>query len=163
MWVDCLCIMQGHTAENQEMISNMHKIYAAASLTIVAAHGVVANAGLLGLTEESRSLEPATFCVNGKPLNVSLDPSPKKLWLGDSAWLHRGWTFQEKALSPRCLMLTRANILGMSTVTMLRRQSERAARKPRSVTNGLRGWIFVPRPFWGISRFKCGSLYRGVH
>ncbi|KAF7511722.1 hypothetical protein GJ744_003453 [Endocarpon pusillum] len=110
LWVDCLCIMQSHDVEKQDAIRNMHEIYAGAFVTIIAANGMDANHGLHGVTPESRNFSPATFWIRGVPLIVSLDPFPAKWWLGDTPWLHRGWTFQEKALSPRCLIFTQQQI-----------------------------------------------------
>jgi Heterokaryon incompatibility protein (HET) len=110
MWVDCLCIMQSHDAEKQNIIRNMHEIYARASVSIVAACGANANARLPGLTQGSRNPSPTSFEIQGVPLVVSLDPSPAKWWFGDTPYLHRGWTFQEKALSPRCLIFTQEQV-----------------------------------------------------
>lgn len=110
LWVDCLCIIQSHDAEKQDFIRNMHEIYARASVTIIAACGADASARRPGVTEGSRNLSTAPFDVLDVPLIVSLDPSPAKWWLGDTPWMHRGWTFQEKALSPRCLIFTEEQV-----------------------------------------------------
>ena len=52
----------------------------------------------------------ASVSLANPPIIVSLEPFPAKWWLGDSSWLHRGWTFQEKALPPRCLIFTQQQI-----------------------------------------------------
>jgi Heterokaryon incompatibility protein (HET) len=112
LWVDCLCIIQSHHAEKQNFIRSMHEIYARSSVTIIAAYGTDANAGLPGLTQGSRTLLPDRFWIRNVPLVTSLDPSPAKptWWLGDTPWLSRAWTFQEKAVSPRCIIFTQEQV-----------------------------------------------------
>ncbi|CAH0052756.1 unnamed protein product [Clonostachys solani] len=83
LWVDSLCIQQDGGDEKGRQIAAMDRIYGTALLTIVAASGDNANAGL------------RAYII--APFESTQDIS--KL-----AWSSRGWTFQEKALSRRLLI-----------------------------------------------------------
>ncbi|KAK0715442.1 heterokaryon incompatibility protein-domain-containing protein, partial [Lasiosphaeris hirsuta] len=94
LWVDALCIMQDNHAEKATAISAMDLIYARAALTIVAASGTHANAGLAGLEPHTRDPMPyearARFPESRHEFVVAR-ASPPDL-LRRSAWNTRGWT-----------------------------------------------------------------------
>lgn len=83
----------------------MDLIYTQACLTIVAASGNDASYGLPGISEGSRSSPRAIESVNGtvlmvEPLDSVADYIPM------TTYETRGWTFQERILSVRCLIFT---------------------------------------------------------
>jgi hypothetical protein len=118
LWVDCLCIRQDDEAEKGKFIPHMDLIYGLASVTIVAASGVDADAGLPGVKGHSSTRqEQRPFSINGISLLQTLDQEWKEWrsreqrshiyqYLGDSLWCKRGWTFQEKILSRRALIFS---------------------------------------------------------
>ena len=99
LWVDCLSIVQDETTETiNTTLQAMAHIYASAELTIVAASGEDANYGLPGLT---------------KPLEERAEARRDWRWLTVkfgyplmSAWIRRGWTFQESLFSRRLLIFS---------------------------------------------------------
>lgn len=117
IWVDCLCIMQDDEADQGEFIPQMDSIYGFASVTIVAASGDNADAGLPGIRPNSRTCEQKPFTVKGILLLQTLDPEGSKHkpiehyhYLEDSVWSTRGWTFQEKMASKRALIFTEEQV-----------------------------------------------------
>lgn len=108
LWVDRLCIIQD-SAHKRSQVESMGSIYGAAILTIVAADGVDANAGLKGLGPGSRMVRQATGKV--KPnltLTLSTD-SPGHP--SETIWASRGWTCQEQVLSKRLLVFTHGQVI----------------------------------------------------
>ena len=108
LWVDRFCIIQD-SAHKGSQVESMGTIYGAAILTIVAADGVDANAGLKGIRPGSRMVQQATGKV--KPnLTLALstvspgDPS-------GTIWASRGWTCQEQVLSKRLLVFTHGQVI----------------------------------------------------
>lgn len=85
IWVDCLCIMQDDGADKHRFIPQMDAIFGFAAVTIVAAAGVDAKAGLPGMNPGSRTRVQVPFIVNGVWLLRTLDPE------GPSAWSRGDW------------------------------------------------------------------------
>lgn len=88
-----LCIIQDDHDLKERQINNMAAIYAGAFVTIVAAQGEHADAGLRGIQQGStpRHLHQEIYSITrsyqfAKPL--------RHLVLGTTAWYRRGWTFQ---------------------------------------------------------------------
>lgn len=108
LWVDRLCIIQD-SAHKASQVENMGKVYGAAILTIVAADGIDANAGLKGLRPGSRTLQQVTGKV--KPnLTLTLSTTPPGN-PSETIWASRGWTCQEQVLSKRLLVFTRGQVI----------------------------------------------------
>ncbi|KAI8625947.1 HET-domain-containing protein [Xylariaceae sp. FL1651] len=104
LWVDAICIVQDDDDAKDELIANMDVIYGNAALTIVAASGTHADAGLQVGGQENRAARAVVteqFC---KELTLGVVPSFDSE-LMDSTYAQRGWTYQEACLSPRCLIL----------------------------------------------------------
>jgi Heterokaryon incompatibility protein (HET) len=104
LWVDSLCIVQDDELLKHDLISGMASVYGGAVATILAASGEHAAVGLPGVNENSRLLPhlveiPGTglYLTYRLPLNSIVD---------DSTYNTRGWTFQERLLSRRCLFFT---------------------------------------------------------
>ena len=102
IWVDALCILQDDAVDQALEIAKMPNVYGHALLTIAASRARSANEGFLG----TRSVEAATLafalpyrCKDGNIGAVTLVQSeifPEPIDF-------RGWTFQERLLSPRTI------------------------------------------------------------
>lgn len=103
LWVDGLCIIQ-NSPQKAGQISNMDTIYGAALLTLVAAYGSDANAGLRGVRPGSRVFDQAAATIWHDLTLVAAAPSPGDIT--ESVWATRGWTYQEQLLSQRLLVFT---------------------------------------------------------
>ncbi len=106
LWIDSLCITQDDEKEKLEVISCMDSIYGHAVVTIVAASGNDANAGLPGIHKLRHRMQ-RPFVVNDVILSQTKDPVTRgQSYLGDCTWMTRGWTFQERLFSKRVLIFT---------------------------------------------------------
>ena len=122
LWVDALCIVQDDPDDQSQQIAKMATVYSSAFLTIVAASGDDANAGLPGFGSSNRLYEqqevvvlPPTEQNDGLAVMNTLKayPSHWDEWytrckedVDASKWSQRAWTMQEKALSRRPLVFT---------------------------------------------------------
>lgn len=122
LWVDALCILQDSDSDKKEQISNMDMIYKGARLTVIAASGDNADAGLPGLTPGSRTVRQEEVIVTTPgPANpgFSIITTLSSVTAGSvssphpfskTKWNTRGWTLQERALSLRILTFTEEQI-----------------------------------------------------
>jgi hypothetical protein len=103
LWIDSFCIDQCHSTDKAVQIQQMANIYSHASATICV---LAAHPGL-GLPGISRS-RPVSESFRSQDVTYIRVPEPDSLrrTLRDSAWISRGWTFQEAILSQRCLFFT---------------------------------------------------------
>lgn len=104
LWVDSLCINQNDPADKGRQIPLMGKIYHCATLTIVAACGDDANAGLAGVRIHNRQDTNILLPVDGRIMTITTDILEHQLL--DSKWARRAWTYQEGHMATRCLVLT---------------------------------------------------------
>ena len=102
LWVDKLCIDQDDAKSKHQQISQMHNIYQNATLTIIAAAGEDAGYGLPGVGARMRTAGNTSFRLG--PVDVYSFPSVPSAEIRSSKWATRGWTYQEAALSQRCLV-----------------------------------------------------------
>ncbi|KAI1770148.1 heterokaryon incompatibility protein-domain-containing protein [Hypoxylon cercidicola] len=102
LWVDSICIVQDSPDDKAQQIRVMDGIYSRASLTIVAAAGAHADAGIPGLEPGTRSLPQRTVRVSDDLTLVALHADGHRS-AAATAWSARGWTYQERLLSRRCL------------------------------------------------------------
>lgn len=105
LWVDSLCILQhdefgeNNPSARLSQIEQMDRIFGHAALTIVAADGPDAAAGLTGIsnkaprTQIAREIQPNVNVLLAVQYNSSL-----------GKWDTRAWTLQEKLLSKRMLV-----------------------------------------------------------
>jgi len=104
LWVDSLCIIQDSPEDMGGQISRMNTIYRRAFLTIVAAAGSDANAGLPGISPDLlRRLAPEAS-IND--FDLAAIPEDGEFELNTSTWNTRAWTFQERVLSNSLLRFT---------------------------------------------------------
>ncbi|CZR56913.1 uncharacterized protein PAC_06802 [Phialocephala subalpina] len=100
LWVDTLCIVQDSPRDKMWQIGRMGRIYGGAVLTIIAAAGEDADAGLsLAKYLGQRSDE------HEGSKNLDAEEEFEREMSG-CKWDTRGWTFQEKVLSTRMLIFT---------------------------------------------------------
>jgi hypothetical protein len=84
-------------------IQNMHSVYANAEVTIVAADGANAHAGLAGI---SRPRRIAQIWYDSTDIDVVLQLKEVVHSIEGSPWKSRAWTYQEGLLSKRLLVFT---------------------------------------------------------
>ncbi|KAH8585653.1 heterokaryon incompatibility protein-domain-containing protein [Bisporella sp. PMI_857] len=110
VWIDSLCIIQDDAADWEKEASQMASVYSNAYLTIAASSSADGNGGC-AVWDSERSRGPADVdCVpveadfaptttNYKFRVWTRDPSPTSI--RDDPLQTRGWTLQERELSPR--------------------------------------------------------------
>ena len=103
LWVDKFCIDQHHSNIRQQQIEAMNYIYEQAYVTLVASSSETAHSGLPGVGSTTRRVQPS-LNLQGKRFLSTLPTLPAAL--KGSLWKTRGWTYQEYALSRRCLFFT---------------------------------------------------------
>ncbi|KAH8773677.1 heterokaryon incompatibility protein-domain-containing protein [Diaporthe sp. PMI_573] len=108
LWIDSLCIMQDDRESLDQHIRHMASIFEAASFTIVAADGLDAYHGILGIkgVSDPRTL-PSQVLHLSKRLGLRLRGHLNVL---DSPWGERGWTLQEHIFSKRKLIFVRGSV-----------------------------------------------------
>ncbi|KAH6648703.1 heterokaryon incompatibility protein-domain-containing protein [Truncatella angustata] len=102
IWIDSLCIIQDSETDKAKQLAAMDQIYSRAALTIVAAGGDSANAGLPGLHPGSRHITQNIAEYSPELILMSLQPDCQ-VALETTTWNSRGWTYQERLLSRRYL------------------------------------------------------------
>ena len=105
IWVDSLCIIQDSKDDLEFQIPLVGYIFAKSLVTIVAASGDHNDVGLPGINGWQRQTSPGRLqqlqVVQPHPFQFGILP-----YLGGTVWETRGWTYQEKILSRRCLVFT---------------------------------------------------------
>ena len=104
LWIDVLCIIQDHKDHKEAQITRMGHIYSAAVMTIAAAGGKDVQASLPGVKPHSRFRHQISETI-GKETLANILPRSKSA-IKNSTWNDRAWTFQERILSRRCLIVT---------------------------------------------------------
>jgi hypothetical protein len=103
LWVDALCLLQNDDEDVRLGVSAMDLIYESSYLTIVAADGHDADAGLPGVVSGSRETRRNTMCQVTPTLNLGIHIELDAL-LRKSAYYTRGWTYVALSpSSPRCV------------------------------------------------------------
>lgn len=119
LWVDALCIIQNDQNDKADQLKAMGHIYRCASFTIVAASGEDAGAGLPGLRPGTRFFQQEEVLVahateSNPAMSLMTTCNPKRSanvhYMEDTKWNTRGWTFQERYLSNRCLVFTEEQV-----------------------------------------------------
>ncbi|KAK0710605.1 heterokaryon incompatibility protein-domain-containing protein [Lasiosphaeris hirsuta] len=102
LWVDSICIVQDDDGDKEKQISVMDQVYQAASMTLVIAGGDSASSGIGGLEDGSRCAKQNTAGYSHDLTLVQLLPNCNQA-IERTVWNSRGWTYQERLLSNRCL------------------------------------------------------------
>lgn len=110
IWIDSLCINQRDATEKLGQIAQMDKIYSQAILTIIAAAGRDASAGMMGVHPYPRLQPFSAVTIGGITVMLSLSNDephwPTERIIESSVWNKRGWTYQERLFSRRRLIVT---------------------------------------------------------
>lgn len=111
IWIDALCIIQDDERDWARESSKMAQIYSTSYITIGAAHAKDSNGGCFFFREEyQRYHEIRGNHANGIPNSIYVR---KRIHMRGSTieedkdspvMLSRGWTFQERSLSPRIVL-----------------------------------------------------------
>ena len=158
LWIDAVCINQQSNSDKNEQVAQMDRIYSSSILTIVAAAGSNANAGLPGLQESSRIPFQLTEKVGSYILRTAL-PSNHRIGIIDSApWNQRGWTYQERLLSRRCLIFTFHQVYFQCRSGIRSEDTAQMKLQVPATTKGQISWLSPPkleriRKFLSLSPF----------
>ncbi|MCJ1377887.1 hypothetical protein MMC17_000983 [Xylographa soralifera] len=102
LWVDSLALVADDQEDLTNGIQNMDLIYEQSILTIVAATGLDASAGLPGVSENSRQVNQyVEEVLPGVKLTCQTQPAA---YMKVSRYSTRGWTYQEQYLARRSLI-----------------------------------------------------------
>jgi hypothetical protein len=88
LWVDALCIVQDDNASKRSMIDSMHIVYQNAFLTLIAATGTDANAGLPGVSSHRKAEQHVASLSDGLKFIFPMH----YLAINSSTWASRAWT-----------------------------------------------------------------------
>ncbi|KAH9218198.1 heterokaryon incompatibility protein-domain-containing protein [Leptodontidium sp. 2 PMI_412] len=98
LWIDALCIIQDDEEHKRVQINRMADIYGNSCLTIVALTGSDSDSPLPGI---STPRPQRISVVHGMPFSFHLSGLTQTAH--DQRYETRGWTFQERLISRRCL------------------------------------------------------------
>ena len=111
LWIDSLCIDQSDPLDKARIVSRMDLIYRYAYLTIVAADGDDAHAGLQRLHRHPEHVElPIKVLAKGRRLSFLPTQPNLESTLQKTVWNTRGWTYQEMMLSSKTVFFTSAEV-----------------------------------------------------
>ncbi|KAI5920474.1 HET-domain-containing protein [Camillea tinctor] len=113
LWIDRLCIIQDHPELKPAQILAMDRIYRSATFTIVAALNVRNGEGLPGYRQVPRNPRSSVWRppYHAEVETRTIEPNGIESLVDTSLWNHRGWTFQERLLSRRCLFITEHQVV----------------------------------------------------
>ncbi|KAJ3542539.1 hypothetical protein NM208_g3213 [Fusarium decemcellulare] len=176
VWIDSLCIVQDSNTSWELNARAMHLVYGNAHFTICAADGD-STTGLMALNTILPSEQPRATTEAGSlerdhlPLSAECLPGirlialrPPESIAQDSVWDHRGWTFQEQLLSPRCLIFAEGQVFFQCRSTTM----SQAISTDEDTNRWSLDWTNSPlrtldelrqRAFWFY--MKCIELYTG--
>ncbi|KAJ3538540.1 hypothetical protein NM208_g5865 [Fusarium decemcellulare] len=143
----------GNEAIKQEQLRHMHIVYANAEVTLIAAAGKDASAGLPGVPGRPRRQQPGAL-IQGHAV-VCIPPDPSLHVRAGSTWATRGWTYQEGLLARRRLFFSEHE-MSYECRHMLCRE---AMRLPLDLERGMSG--YQPRlmePFWMYERHMLPGM-----
>ncbi|OAL52770.1 HET-domain-containing protein [Pyrenochaeta sp. DS3sAY3a] len=164
LWVDSICIDQQSHEMKEYLIPKMDSIYMRAMVTIIAAAGDDANAGLPGVRRDTRSDTRDIIDIQGHKFVTACTPA--KELIASTTWWKRAWTYQEGWLSPRCFIFTSHEVLFCCTRCTTR---ESLHAHSADVQNGLAAQLWMTRDIGfptGIAQIRdedrVSSLFTGI-
>jgi Heterokaryon incompatibility protein (HET) len=116
LWVDSLCIIQDNDRSWNLNSSVMDLVYGCAYATICAAEGNGAQVGLNALNPKFYRPQLIENCGPGLNLTYS---HLAETYIARSKWNTRGWTFQERLLSRRCIIFVGSRVFFQCRSTAL--------------------------------------------
>ncbi len=107
LWVDLLCIVQDETVDKELYLPLMGAVYAASEFTVIANGRNSVSEGLPGVRTGTRPRTQQVVQSDELVLVSGLDAKFDNHSNDEQnpPWQNRAWTFQEKLLSPRCIVL----------------------------------------------------------
>ena len=135
LWIDSLCIIQDSVEDCQRECAKMSQVYRYSLLTLSALHSANSNAGIF----TQRTLKPSVEVAPEKspgwgPIYVTLGLDSWNEMLGRSILNTRGWTLQERVLSPRLLHFSDDELLWECLTCVQREGSRKLTAKSRYST-----------------------------
>lgn len=119
LWVDALCILQDDVGDLAAQTSQMDLVYSGAVLTILAASGDDSHCGLAGTVQWPRNVFSRRVQVSSEGLYLAPTAAlSSDGLLPKSTWNSRGWTFQERLLSRRSVVFTKAQVFWLCECSM---------------------------------------------
>ncbi|KAI0971310.1 heterokaryon incompatibility protein-domain-containing protein [Xylaria arbuscula] len=114
LWIDRLCIIQDDEVTKPNQINAMDTIYRSASFTIIGALNIREDVGLPGCAGRPRHPRSSVW-VSPYDLDVETQGivcgRTTDFAIDTTLWNQRGWTFQERLLSRRCLYITHHQVI----------------------------------------------------
>lgn len=121
IWIDALCIRQGDNDDWDHESALMDKVYSNSFVTICAVSstncqegylhrdGTRIPIGIFGL--ENRDETVSSWFIQALPIiSHGIPYRPLTHELASSSWLRRAWTYQENALSTRCMFFCHSGV-----------------------------------------------------
>ncbi|KAI8718108.1 HET domain-containing protein [Fusarium sp. LHS14.1] len=142
LWVDRYCILQeGDGNVKGKQLQSMHLVYANAEVTLVATAGQASSSGLPGVSSRFPRVPQPSVRIKGHA--ITLTPPDPVHQITSSAWMTRGWTYQEGLLSRRRLFFLESE-MSFECCDLLARE---AIRLPPSVEKQMdrlmrQSWIY---------------------
>jgi hypothetical protein len=161
LWVDALCIRQDDEMHQGSQIAQMASVYASALLTIVAAAGDHANAGLSRVSTPWNT-KIQVINVPGVSLIPVLDYfeyfAPGQLLT--SKWYSRAWTMQEHLLSTRELIFTENQVYWHCPQSRWVEETELEYGHPTGYLGYHFGWLDHSSDVFGSYQWSIDRQYR---
>lgn len=130
LWIDSLCIIQDSDEDWQRERAKMRHVYRGSLVTISALSSANSEAGILGLRSPKTAVELALEEFPGcGPVFVMANPESWNELLGRTVLNTRGWTLQERLLSPRLLHFSDEEILWECFTCVQRESSQKQVAK----------------------------------
>lgn len=158
LWADALCIQQDNEAHKESQIAQMASVYVSALLTIVAAAGDHADAGLSRVsTPWDHKVE--VINVPGVSLIPVLDFfddfAPGQL--SYSRWYSRAWTMQEHLLSTRKLIFSKNQVYWHCPQSKWVEETELEYGCPTGYPGCRFGWVNHENDAFGTGLSRTGA------